>query len=294
MALNEAKALSGWSIFRTAPKGRAASGAPAVDAHLPDRRAREGCLADGTGGLSLAPDVDLALLAHTTTGLTCVDLARLCEKAGRIAAAEGASETAMAHFAQALDLLVLAGARPVLLDTGERSLAAYHEAGHAVAAWLTPAAAAPEHITLLSHAGPGHRPELLPSGAARAGDLPVVMARLDVLLAGPAAEELAIGESSKAGQADSLQAASLAGQIACRWDVSAALGPTPAGEGAARPEDGDLEGATRLLLERRAAAVRDLLVRVQPALDRLAEELVEEETVEPGRLVALLGPRPQS
>jgi cell division protease FtsH len=285
MALNETHRLSGWSIFGSPTEGRPAGNAPALEAALPDRRAREAVLAEATRGLSLAPDVDLALLAHTTTGLTGVDLERLCEKAGRLAAAEGASETAMAHFAQALDLLVLAGARPILLDSGERSLAAYHEAGHAIVAWLTPLPGLPATVTILAHAGAGHVRAPLPAGPSRASELAPWLARLDVLLGGPAAEELGAGEISGAGMADWLKAASLAGRIVDRWGPSAVVGPSPAGD--------DPDAAARLLVERRAAAVRDLLKRVQPSLDALAEELVEEETVEPGRLEALLGPRLQ-
>jgi cell division protease FtsH len=274
-------------MFGPSRKEPMSGSAPAGNSPLPDRRAREALLVDATPGLALAPDFDLALLAHTTTGLTAAELARLCETAGRIAAAQGACTVTMAHFAEALDRVVLAGACPILLEAGERSLAAWHEAGHAIAAWLIPAAAPPDRITILAHAGPGHRPEPRPAGDSQAADLASLLARLDLLLAGPAAEELGAGEISDAGEADSRHAAQLAGQIAARFGSAALLGSPTAGQGA--PRKGGVE---RMLVEQRIAAVRDLLQRVRPALDRLAEDLVEEETVDPTTIAALLGPRP--
>jgi ATP-dependent Zn protease len=294
MVVNLATWLNGWNVFGPARNLDASGGSPVADPLLPDRRAREGCLAEATRGLALARDVDLALLARTTTGLTSLELARLCERAGRIATAAGAGELAMAHFAQALDGLVLAGARPVLLDSGERSLAAYHEAGHALAAWLTAAATPPGCITILSHVGSDHRPEPLPPPGPQAASLPALLVRLDVLLAGPVAEELGAEEIGEAGQADGCQAISLAGQIVQRWGSAAVLGPAQVGEDAATPADDDPDGAAHLIVERRAVFVRDLLARSQPALEALERELVEEETVDAARVAALLGPRPQS
>ncbi len=57
-----------------------------VTVALPDRRGREGILQIHTRHLQLAPDVDLAMIARTATGLSGADLANLCNEAALVAA----------------------------------------------------------------------------------------------------------------------------------------------------------------------------------------------------------------
>jgi cell division protease FtsH len=107
---------------------------------LPDRQGREGILRIHSRHLRLAPDVDLALLARSTTGFNGADLANLCNEAALAAARHSQGQVAMADFEEALDKIVLGAARPPLQDPHERHVVAYHESGHTLVAWLTPAA----------------------------------------------------------------------------------------------------------------------------------------------------------
>ena len=118
---------------------------------LPDRQGREGILRIHTRQLHLAPDVDLALLARTTTGFNGADLANLCNEAALTAARHNRSQVTMADFEEAQDKVVLGGARPPLQDPQERRVVAYHESGHTLVAWLTPAADAVHKVTVMPH-----------------------------------------------------------------------------------------------------------------------------------------------
>jgi cell division protease FtsH len=104
---------------------------------LPDRQGREGILRLHTCQLHLDPDVDLALLARTTTGFNGADLANLCNETALTAARHHRSQVTMADFEEAQDTVVLEGARPPLQDPQERRVVAYHESGHTLPARRT-------------------------------------------------------------------------------------------------------------------------------------------------------------
>ncbi|HEX7973557.1 MAG TPA: ATP-dependent zinc metalloprotease FtsH, partial [Anaerolineales bacterium] len=120
-----------------------------VTVGLPDRQGREGILKIHTRQLTLAPDVNLALLARTTTGFSGADLANLCNEAALIAARKNHSVVKMEDFEEALDRVLLGAARTLLLNDHERKVVAYHEAGHALAAWLFPSADPVHKVTII-------------------------------------------------------------------------------------------------------------------------------------------------
>jgi cell division protease FtsH len=107
---------------------------------LPDRKGREGILRIHTRTLRLSANVDLSILARSTTGFSGADLANLCNEAALLAARHNRSEVMMTDFEEAQDKVLLGGARPSLIDVRDRRIVAYHESGHALVAWLTPAA----------------------------------------------------------------------------------------------------------------------------------------------------------
>jgi cell division protease FtsH len=118
---------------------------------LPDRPGRDGILRLHTRPLHRAPDVDLALLARTTTGFNGADLANLCNEAALTAARYSRNQVTMTDFEEAQDKVVLGGARPPLQDPQERRVVADHESGHTVVAWRTPAADAVHKVTVMAH-----------------------------------------------------------------------------------------------------------------------------------------------
>src|SRR5262249_43340695 len=73
---------------------------------LPDRQGRATILRFHTRPLQLAPDVDLTLLAQSTTGMSGADLANLCNEAALIAAHHNHSQVSRADFEEALDKVI--------------------------------------------------------------------------------------------------------------------------------------------------------------------------------------------
>jgi cell division protease FtsH len=256
--------------------------------------------------LRLAADVDLALLAGTTPGLSGADLANLCNEAALIAARADHGLVAMADFEEALDKVLLGRARSVLLDAAERRVVAYHEAGHALVAWRTPAADPVHKVTIIPRGRALGGTEQLPKEDRYNYSRTDLLARLAVLLGGRTAEELVLGDVTTGAENDLVAATQLARQMVTRWGMGS-LGLIAFQADAEHPFLGyelaqgrDYSEATaaridqdvQRLLSERQEVVRQLLTDAREQLDRLALALLAEETINEEELVRILGPRP--
>jgi cell division protease FtsH len=274
---------------------------------LPDWRGRQGILRIHTRHLHLAHDVDLERLARTTTGLSGADLANLCNEAALGAAARNSSEVAMADFEKAWDKILIGAERTTVLTERDRRVIAYHEGGHALVAWLTPAADPVRKVTIVPHGRALGITEQLPVEERynmSRGDL---VARLDVMLAGRESEALVLGDTTTGAEHDLVQATRLARRMTTRWGMSG-LGPMAFESDEEQPflgyelsqgRDYSEMTAARIdqevahLLAERQAVVHTLLVRMRKGLDALANRLLTDETVGEDQLNQILGPRPR-
>jgi cell division protease FtsH len=273
---------------------------------LPDRQGREGILRLHTRQLHLAPDVDLALLARTTTGFNGADLANLGNEAALTAARSNRSQVIMADFEEAQDKVVLGGARPPLQDPQERRVVAYHEAGHTMVAWLTPAADAVHKVTVMAHGRALGVTQQLPGEDHANYSRSELLARLAVMLAGRSAEEIVFGDVTTGAESDLTEATRLARRMVTRWGMGdLGLMAFQADEehpflGYELAQGRDYSEVTaaridqevqRLLAERHTYA-HQLLMEARELLDQLAQALLHEETLGQEALARILGPRP--
>src|SRR5258706_3298430 len=109
-----------------------------VTVGLPDRAGREGILRIHTRNIPMSLDVDILKIAQATIGFSGADLENLANEAALFAARFKHDKVTMRDFELALDRIVLGSERPPLVDELERKTVAYHEAGHALTAVLTP------------------------------------------------------------------------------------------------------------------------------------------------------------
>jgi len=272
---------------------------------LPDWRGREGILRIHTRHLRLAGNVDLERLAKTATGLSGADLANLCNEAALGAARHNRTEVAMQDFEEAWDKIVLGAERSTVLTPRDRKVVAYHEGGHAVVAWLTPAADPVRKVTIVPRGRALGVTEQLPTEDRYNMSRSDLVARLDVMLAGRESEALVMEEITTGAESDLIQATRLARRMITRWAMGG-LGPVAfdsdeeqpfLGYQMAQGRDYSEATAARIdqeveeLLVERQGVVRALLMRAREQLDALAKKLLEEETVSDTELAAILGPR---
>jgi cell division protease FtsH len=251
----------------------------------PDRAGRLEVLRVHARNKALADDVDLEVLAAKTAGMAGADLANVLNEAALVAAKRGAEAISHTDVEEGF-VRAIAGARKQnrALSEHERRVVAYHEAGHALAAELLDSPSKVEQISIVPRGqSAGHmiysdEEEILLESRSQ------LLGRLAVMLAGRAAEEVVIGDVTTGAGDDLQRATGIVTTMITRLGMGDALGlyvsqgDTPA---EARDE------VKRLLADRYEAA-RSLLVEHRTLLDRVAEALLEEETLPRSRFLALI------
>jgi cell division protease FtsH len=245
-------------------------------------------------------------MARTTTGLSGADLANLCNEAALLAARNDRVQVSMADFEEAVDKVILGGVRPLLLDDRERRVIAYHESGHALVAWFTPDADPVHKVTIIPRGQALGVTEQLPGEDHYNYGKEYLLSRLTVMLGGRAAEELAIGDITTGAEKDLVEATRLARRMVTRWGMgSMGLAAFQADEeqpflgyelaqGRDYSEDTAalIDQDVQRLLEEGHEAAHRLLADQRDRLDRLAQSLLREETIDRDDLVQILGPYP--
>ncbi len=277
-----------------------------VTVGLPDRKGREGILRIHTRSLHLAADVNLDHLSRITTGMSGADLANLANEAALNAARRDHREVTKSDFEEAIDKIMLGGVRPLVLDPNARRVVAYHEAGHALVAWLTPVADPVNKITIVPRGQALGVTAQMPADDVYNYSKTYLLARLAIMLGGRSAEEIACGDITTGAENDLVQATRLARRMVTRWGMGALglaafqaddqqpfLGYELAqgrdySEATAAKVDQDIQ----IVLEQQHQNVKQLLSNERAKLDCLVQALLAEETVDQTELIRLLGPRP--
>jgi len=276
-----------------------------VNVALPDRRGREGILQIHARPLSLAIDVDLGILARSTTGLSGADLANLCNEAALVAASKNHDQVFMGDFEEAIDRIILGEARPLLMEEKDRTVVAYHESGHVLVAWLTPNTDPVHKVTIIPHGRALGVTEQMPEEDRYNYSREELLARIRVMLGGRSAEEIACGDITTGAENDLVEATRLVRRMVTRWGMGS-LGLQAFSADEQQPFLGyeltqgrdyseqtaaQIDKDIQMILEQCHQEVKALLEREHDKLDALVEALCKEETVEQEELTRILGPR---
>src|SRR3954469_6569671 len=248
------------------------------------------------------PDIDVNVVARGTPGMSGADLANLVNEAALFAVRRDALEVHREDFDAARDRVLMGLKRESLALSGEeKEIVAYHEGGHAVCAYV------------LEHADPLHKVTILPTGMALGvtHQLPVeerhiykreyIADSLVVRLGGRVAENLVFGHQSTGAQNDLVGNTELARRMVREWGMSDRLGPLAWGSQGAVFLGEDLmhtrdysDETARVIDEEVEAILREqeqrteaTLTKYRPALDAIAEALLEQETLDGDEVTAL-------
>jgi cell division protease FtsH len=275
-----------------------------VTVGLPDKAGRFSTLKVHTRGKPVAEDVDLDALAKTTIGFSGADLANLANEAALTAARKNHKRIAMRDFTDAFDRILLGTERPPLSNPNERRVVAYHEAGHALVAALTPEADPVMKVTIIPRGQALGVTAYLPEDDRRNYSRNYLMAQILVALGGRAAEEVAIGEITTGAENDLRRVTDLARRMVAQFGMSDEIGPLNFGENDTQPFLGYSLTQGRPYSEETAAKIDVEVKRIveeayQQAvtllkgnvskLDALAQELLTNEVVDRERVMELLG-----
>jgi cell division protease FtsH len=191
----------------------------------PDVNGREAVLKIHVRNVKLAPEVNLRKIAARTAGFAGADLANLVNEAALLAARRDAPAVYMHDFDEAIDRLVAGLEKKRVMSQKEREIVAYHESGHAIVASVLPGMDPVHKISIVQRGfgalGYTMQLPLEDRYLMQKGDL---LNQLAVLLAGRAAEEIAIGEISTGAQNDLQRVSDLARAMVTEWGMSERLG----------------------------------------------------------------------
>ena len=271
---------------------------------LPDAKGREAILAVHTKGKPLAEDVDLTVLAKQTYGFSGADLANLVNEAAILAAREDKKTIGLGDLEESIDRVLIGPARKSRgFKAEEKRIVAYHEAGHALVAANHPKADPVHKVTIIPRAGVGGYTRTFPEEDRDLWSKGQFEAMLAMMMGGQAAERLVFGDITTGASNDLLNASRVARKMVTEYGMSASLGPRSFhtdqemvflgkelaqgheySDAVAEEIDTEIGG----LLDAAWAEADRILSENRSRLDRLAERLVEEESVEGEELLDLL------
>ncbi len=201
-----------------------------VDA--PDYQGRLGILKVHTKNIVLNKSkVKLQTLAKGTPGLVGADLANLVNEAALLAARKRKNAVDMSDFEEAKDKVMMGiQRRSMILSDEEKRLTAYHEAGHALVASLTPGADPIHKVTIIPRGRALGVTTQLPMDEKHGYSKTYIEIRLAILMGGRGAEELIFNELSTGAGSDIEQATGIARKMVCEWGMSDRVGPMTFGK----------------------------------------------------------------
>jgi cell division protease FtsH len=258
-----------------------------------------------TRDVPLGPDVDLARLAAGTIGLTGADIRNLVNEAALWATRCGKDQVEMEDFEWARDKVLMGPKREEVLTGKEKTMTAYHEAGHALLVWLLPGCERLHKVTIIPRGRGLGVTQLLPEEDRLNISESELHARLVFLLGGRAAEKIAFGEYSAGAEDDLKRATQLARRMVTHWGMSERLGAVAFRTGEEHPFLGKeiaepreysehtaqvIDEEVARILNESAQRAGDMLAAARDKLDRVAHALEEREVLSEKELEMLIGP----
>ncbi len=258
-----------------------------VTIDLPDRRDREEILKIHARKKPLGPDVALSVIAERTPGFSGAELYSLMNEGAILAARENRTEVTQYDLIRSIEKVMLGPERKShLLTKKEKELTAYHEAGHALVSSVLPNADPVHKISIISRGRAAGYTLKLPFEDKKMQSKKQFLDDIAATLGGYVAEEMLFGDVTTGPSNDLMVITAIAREMVTRYGMSDKLGPVAFGERSLGNEPYSEHVAmqidaevTRIIDEAKASA-KKVISEHRGALDAIAKELTEKETVE--------------
>ena len=258
-----------------------------VTIDLPDRRDREEILKVHAVKKPLGPDVALAVIAERTPGFSGAELYSLMNEGAILAARDDRKEVTQYDLIRSIEKVMLGPERKShLLSKREKELTAYHEAGHALVS------------SVLEHADPVHKISIISRGRAAGYTLKLpfddrkmqskrqFLDDIAATLGGYVAEEMLFDDVTTGPSNDLQVITALARSMVARYGMSDKLGPIAFGERELGREPysehvaAQIDAEVSRIIEEAKGRAIAAIKKHRGALDAIAKELIEKETIE--------------
>jgi len=273
----------------------------------PDIKGREEILRVHTRKVPLSDDVDLSVIARGTPGFSGADLANLVNEAALWAARQGRKLVLMIDFEMSKDKVLMGvERRSMILSDEEKRNTAYHEAGHALVAAMTPGTDPLHKVTIIPRGMALGLTMQLPIDDKHTYTKTYLEGTLTVLMGGRSAEEIFLGHITTGAGNDIERATEIARKMVCDWGMSA-LGPLAFGKkeeaiflGREIAQHRDYSEDTAIHIDQEVRRIvtagyenaRNLLETNRETLERIAQALLVREVLDATELKLLLEGKP--
>ncbi|HIM46220.1 MAG TPA: ATP-dependent zinc metalloprotease FtsH, partial [Alphaproteobacteria bacterium] len=272
----------------------------------PDVLGREKILKVHMRKVPLAPDVNPRTTARGTPGFSGADLANLVNEAALLAARRGKRVVTMAEFEDAKDKVMMgAERRSMVMTDEEKRLTAYHEGGHAIVAIHLPASDPIHKATIIPRGLALGMVVRLPEGDRISLSREKLESDIAVAMGGRIAEEMVFGydKVTSGASSDIKMATQVARSMVTKFGMSDEMGPLSYNENEQEVFLGHSVTQTKHVSEETANAIdrevrrivdegykraQDILSANEDQLHRLAEALLEYETLNGDEITAIL------
>ncbi len=268
----------------------------------PDINGRIAILKVHSKNKPLDKSVNLEVLAKQTVGFSGADLANLMNEAAILAARRGKKAIEMSELEESIDKVMLGPERKShRMSPKEKEATAYHEAGHALVAHMSPNIEPVRKISIIPRGIAGGYTKTLSEDK----DFPTrsyIKDLLAMLLAGRAAEELIFNEMTTGARDDIKRATDITRSMVTNLGMSDVLGPRTFGqkeeliflgrEISEQKDYGDkmadlIDEEINNIIEKAYTTAKDILTENRPKLIQIAQALLTKETLEGEELEAL-------
>ncbi len=274
-----------------------------VTIDLPDINGREQILRVHAKKIALSDNVDLSVIARGTPGLSGAELANLLNEAALLAARRNKKKVDMDDVDEARDKVLWGLSRRRVMDDNEKRLVAWHEAGHAIVQAVLDDGTVPVHkVTIIPRGQSLGSTTYLPTKDILTQSKQKLLNQVAMAMGGRIAEKLVTGDLSNGAYGDIKQATRIARAMVCDYGMSD-LGPVALGENQdtvflgrdiTRSQHVSEETARRIdeavttILNEQYARAEKIINEQRASLDKIAESLIEHETIEGKHVLEIL------
>lgn len=261
----------------------------------PDLAGRRAVLKVHSAGMPIDPNADLDGLAKRTAGMSGADLANVINEAALLTAREHGTVITGDALEESVDRVIGGPRRKSrIISEHEKKITAYHEGGHALAAWAMPDIEPVYKVTILARGRTGGHALTVPEDDKGLMTRSEMLARLVMAMGGRAAEELVFHEPTTGASSDIDMATKVARSMVTEYGMSAKLGAVRYGQEQGDPFLGrsmgqqaeyssevayEIDEEVRALIEAAHTEAWAILNEYREVLDAVAGELLERETL---------------
>lgn len=272
---------------------------------MPDLKDREEILKVHAKKKPLAKDVSLKRIAERTPGFSGADLANILNEGAILTARAGKKIIGMEELYEAIEKVMMGPEKKSRIITDkEKKITAYHEAGHALVAHFLPHTDPVQKISIIARGRAGGYTLKLPTEDKHMHTKSEYVEELSVLLAGHTTEKEIFGEVTTGATSDLRRATQLARRLITDYGMSDNLGPRTFGEkeemiflGREIHEQRDysekvaeeIDKEINSFLEKAAQKAQEVIAKHKKELDKIADTLLEKETIEKEEFEKIVG-----